>query len=392
LRKRYDASHEDYRTKEAAHILHILIKVDPNAPPPVDAAAKAKAEDLVKQLRAGADFAKLAKENSGDPSSSGNGGDMGFIERGLTVEPFENAAFSVPLNAISDPIRTKEYGYHIIKVLARRPEGYRPFEEVRPQLVAQVTDQLAKDHARDEITRISMALKEKKPKSPEQFTAMANDKVSSNDTLWFQKNDTIPGLGNNQVLSTWVFSGKEGDIGDIIGTQRGPAIPYLYGIRPAGISPLEDVKAKVEGDARMARARELARETLAKAMTEPTIDAIAAKVGLTASEASVTRNGSVAGLQGDISPVVDAAMSAQVGQTKGPIVVGDAAVAFQVLDLKKIDAADLAKNSAQYMEMLRQQEARSLRAALLRRLRKQSNVDFNTTLLTSKSSGSPSGV
>ncbi|HYM62198.1 MAG TPA: SurA N-terminal domain-containing protein, partial [Thermoanaerobaculia bacterium] len=219
LRKRYDASHEDYRTKEAAHILHILIKVDPNAPPPVDAAAKAKAEDLVKQLRAGADFAKLAKENSGDPSSSGNGGDMGFIERGLTVEPFENAAFSVPLNAISDPIRTKEYGYHIIKVLARRPEGYRPFEEVRPQLVAQVTDQLAKDHARDEITRISMALKEKKPKSPEQFTAMANDKVSSIDTLWFQENDTIPGLGNNQVLSTWVFSGKEGDIGDIIGTQ-----------------------------------------------------------------------------------------------------------------------------------------------------------------------------
>ncbi|HSU91630.1 MAG TPA: SurA N-terminal domain-containing protein, partial [Sporolactobacillaceae bacterium] len=85
LQKRYEATKNDFKRPESAHILHILIKVDPNAKPEQDAAAKAKAESLVKQLRAGADFGKLAKENSGDPSSSSKGGDMGFVDRGMTV-------------------------------------------------------------------------------------------------------------------------------------------------------------------------------------------------------------------------------------------------------------------------------------------------------------------
>src|SRR5712692_7896312 len=231
LRKRYEASKEDYKRPQSAHILHMLIKVDPNAKPEEDAAAKAKADSIVKQLRAGADFAKLAKENSGDPSSSSKGGDMGFVDQGMTVEPFDTAAFSIPLNTISDPIRTKEFGYHIIKVLKRRPAGYRSYEEVRPSLAAAIATQGAKDQARDEITRVAAQLKQRKPKTPQEFTALASGKVTSNDTQWFAKNDAVPGLGNNPALSTWAFSAKQDDIGDIIGTQRGQAIPYLYGVR-----------------------------------------------------------------------------------------------------------------------------------------------------------------
>src|SRR6185436_17072944 len=102
--------------------------------PAVDAAAKAKADNLVKQLRAGGDFAALAKANSDDPSSSTKGGDMEFVDQGTTVDPFDQAAFSIPLNQISDPIRSKEFGYHIIKVLERRPAGIRSFEDVKPML------------------------------------------------------------------------------------------------------------------------------------------------------------------------------------------------------------------------------------------------------------------
>jgi peptidyl-prolyl cis-trans isomerase D len=213
LRKRYDTSKEDYKRPESAHILHILIKVDPTAKPEQDAAAKAKADAIVKQLRAGGDFGKLAKENSGDPSSSSKGGDMGFVDRGMTVEPFDTAAFSVPLNTISDPIRSREFGYHIIKVLERKPAGYRSFEEVRPQLSAQMADQQAKEQARDEITKISARLKQSKPKSAAEFAALANERVSSNDTQWFGKTDPIPGIGNNPVLATWAFSAKQGDVG-----------------------------------------------------------------------------------------------------------------------------------------------------------------------------------
>ena len=65
---------------------------------------------------------------------------MGFVDRGATVDPFDQAAFSIPLNTISDPIRSKEFGYHIIKVLERKAAGYRSFEEVRPTLAAQLTE------------------------------------------------------------------------------------------------------------------------------------------------------------------------------------------------------------------------------------------------------------
>ncbi len=377
LRKRYEASKEDYKRPESAHILHILIKVDPNAQPADDAAAKTKAESIVKQLRAGADFAKLARENSGDPSSSGKGGDMGFVDRGMTVEPFDTAAFSIPLNTISDPIRSKEFGYHIIKVLERRPGGYRSFEEVRPTLAAQVADQMAKDQARDEITKISARLKQSKPKSPVEFTALANDKVSSNDTQWFSKSDALPGLGNNPALGTWAFSAKQGDVGEIVGTQRGPAIPYLYGTRPAGVSDLSEIRARVESDARAAQARELARQELAKALPALNIDEVAKKVGLAASETTVTRQGFVSGFSGDTSALVDAAMSSKVGEIKGPLVMPDGAVVLQVVEQKKVDPKAADENRAAYAEMLRQQEARSLRTVLLQRLRKESKIEIN---------------
>src|SRR5207244_8330185 len=138
--------------------------------------------------------------------------------------------------------RTKESGYHIIKVLARKPAGYRPFEEVRPMLSAQLADQQAKDQARDEITRISARLKQTKPKTAAEFAALANDKVSSNDTQWFTKSDAIPGIGNNPAVAQWTFSANQGDVGEIAGTQRGPAIPYLYAIRPAGITELNEIR------------------------------------------------------------------------------------------------------------------------------------------------------
>lgn len=382
LRKRYESSKEDYKQPEGAHILHILIKVEPTATPEQDAAAKAKAEDIVRQLRGGADFATLARNNSGDPSSAGQGGDMGFVNRGDTVEPFDNAAFTIPLNTISDPIRTKEFGYHIIKVVERRAAGYRSFDEVRAQLAAQAADQQAKDQAREEIARISTRLKDKKPKTVDEFASYANDKVSSNATQWFQKGDTVPGLGNNAPLATWAFGAKQGDVSDVIGTSRGPAIAYLAGVRPSGITALAEIRVKVESDARMAKAREVAKTTVANAMTgAPTLDAVAAKLGLSPTETTITRQGAVSGLAGDIGPLIDAALAAPVNTVQGPVITGDSAVVFQVLEQRKFNPAEFADKRQQYVDMLRSQEARTLRQSLLARLRKDANVTINQSVL-----------
>lgn len=381
MRKSYEASKEDYKQPESAHILHILIKVDPKATPAEDAVAKAKADAIVKQLRAGGDFAAAAKANSQDPSSASSGGDMGFVDRGRTVPEFDNAAFSIPLNTISDPIRTQQFGYHIIKVLERKPAGYRPYEEVKGQIGAKLSDEQAKQRARDAITAIAAKMRENKPKTPDEFTKAANDVVSSNDSLWFGKSDSLPGLGNNPAVGSWAFSANKGDVSDVIGTQRGPAIAYLYDIRQPGITAQKEIQAKVEGDARNARARELAKGELAKALPAANVDEAAKKLNLTPAETTVTRQGFISGFSGDTSALVDAAMSANIGELKGPIVLNEGAVVFQVTEQKKVDAKDVDQNKASYAEMLRQQEARSLRTVLLQRLRKSAKVDVNESLL-----------
>jgi peptidyl-prolyl cis-trans isomerase D len=385
LKKRYETSRESYRNPESAHVLHILIRVNPNSAPEVDAAAKAKAESFVQQIRAGADFATLAKQNSADPSSASKGGDMGWIQRGQMIPVFDESVYSIALNTVSDPIHSKEYGYHIIKVLERKPASYKSFEEVKAELAAQVAEQMAKDAAREEITRVAAQLRQNKPKTPDQFSKLANEKISSNDTQWFQKNDPIPPLGVNPALSAWAFSAKQGDVGEMLGTQKGIIVPYLFGTRPAGVTALAEIRDKVTQDAKMAKARDLAREALAKAIAgAATVDAVAAKVGLTASETSVNRQGYIGGISGDTSQLVNAALSAPIGQIKGPIAVGDGAVVFQVLQQKRVTDKELKDNEASYIDMLRSQQARSLRSVLLQRLRKDAKVDINEQVLQSR--------
>src|SRR4029079_12419775 len=135
-----------------------------------------------------------------------------------------------------------EYGYHIIKVLERRPAGYKTFDEVRQQLSSQMVDQRPNEQARDEIMRVAARLKDKKPKTDAEFSSFATDRVSSNDTQWFSKGEQIPGLGYNPQVVTWAFTAKEGDLSEVIGTPRGQLIAYVKGVRPAGVSPLADIR------------------------------------------------------------------------------------------------------------------------------------------------------
>src|SRR5205085_3605422 len=153
--------------------------------------------------------------------------------------------------------------------------------------------------ARDAITAIAARMREKKPKNVDEFTANANVAagVSSNDSQWFTKSDPLPGLGNNPAVGTWAFSAKQGDVSDVIGTQRGPAIAYMEGIRAAGVAPLEDIRERVTNDAKLQKARDLARQHLAAAIAgAPNVDAVAAKVGLTAADTTVNHQGYISGI------------------------------------------------------------------------------------------------
>ena len=129
LRAAYASSMDSFRSPERVKVRHILLMTQGKS----DAEKKTaltKAQDLLKQVKAGGDFADLAKKNSQDPGSAQNGGDLGFVVRGQTVPNFEKFVFSAKVNEISDLVTT-EYGYHIIQVLQKEAARVKPFEEDR---------------------------------------------------------------------------------------------------------------------------------------------------------------------------------------------------------------------------------------------------------------------
>jgi len=129
----YTKNPDQFKQPERVHASHILIGVPRDADAATKAQARAKADQVLKDVKAGKDFATLAKENSQDPGSAPNGGDLGFFQPGQMVGPFNDAAFSLAAGAVSDIVET-EFGFHIIKVAEKQPPRTVPLEEVKPQL------------------------------------------------------------------------------------------------------------------------------------------------------------------------------------------------------------------------------------------------------------------
>ena len=111
-----------------------MIKLSPTATPEEKVAAKAKIDGLLKQVKAGGDFAALAKENSDDPGSKVMGGDLGFFDRSTMVKEFADTAFAMKVGQISNVVET-QFGYHIIKVTDRKEGGLMPFGKAKADIV-----------------------------------------------------------------------------------------------------------------------------------------------------------------------------------------------------------------------------------------------------------------
>ncbi|MBQ0937647.1 SurA N-terminal domain-containing protein [Ideonella paludis] len=134
-----------YTTPEERRASHILIAADKDAKPEEKAAAKAKAESLLAEVRkAPGSFAEVAKKNSQDPGSAPNGGDLDYFGRNAMTKPFEDAAFALKVDEISNVVES-EFGYHIIRLTGRRGGDVKPFEAVKAEIVAEVTTQKAKE-------------------------------------------------------------------------------------------------------------------------------------------------------------------------------------------------------------------------------------------------------
>jgi peptidyl-prolyl cis-trans isomerase C len=128
----YEKNKRFYQEKEAVHAMHILIKLEKEATKEMEDEALKKVKEAQDSLAKGEDFIEVAKRYSEGPSAP-KGGDLGFFTRGQMVKPFEDKAFTMKPGETSEPVRTR-FGYHIIKVLERRDETQKPYEEVKDQI------------------------------------------------------------------------------------------------------------------------------------------------------------------------------------------------------------------------------------------------------------------
>ncbi len=129
----YQKNPDQFQQGESVRASHILISFPQNADAAAKLTAKTKAEAVLKEVKAGKDFAALAKEHSQDPGSAPNGGDLGFFQQGQMVPAFDQVAFKLSPGEISELVETN-FGYHIIKVAEKKAAGVIPLADVRPQV------------------------------------------------------------------------------------------------------------------------------------------------------------------------------------------------------------------------------------------------------------------
>ena len=129
----YAKNPDQFKQPERVRASHILIMVPKGADAAAKTQARTKADGILKDVKAGKDFAALAKEHSQDPGSAEKGGDLGFFQQGQMVGPFNDVAFKLAPGTVSDLVET-EFGFHIIKVAEKQAARSVPLEEVRPQL------------------------------------------------------------------------------------------------------------------------------------------------------------------------------------------------------------------------------------------------------------------
>ena len=142
----YDGNPQFFQQPEQVKTSHILIKVEPTADEAAKTEARKKIAEVQQKLKDGGDFATLAKEYSQGPSSV-KGGSLGYFRRGQMVKPFEDAAFSMKTNEVSDLVETR-FGYHIIKVNDKKPEQTLAYADVKDKIAQRLKqEKIEKDAA-----------------------------------------------------------------------------------------------------------------------------------------------------------------------------------------------------------------------------------------------------
>ena len=343
LLKVYNQNKDSFRVPERVHVRHILLKTT-DKPKEELPKIQARAEDLLKQIKGGADFAELAKKNSDDPGSASKGGDLNWIVRDQTVKAFEAAAFSLKPKELSGVIKT-EYGFHILQVLEKEEAHVKPFEEVKNQIAtelkrSQVFDTLQKtaDQAHDELA--------KHPQQAAEIAARFDLNLIHVDKV--AAGSPIPEIGNNAEFSDALLSLQKGGVTPVVqATGNKLMVAVVTDVIPEHPAELADVEGQIRerliaqksADLIIRRGQEVYDKVKA---ANGDLKAVAKQLGL---EVKTTQPFSQDGSADGIGPasMLQPAFDQPVGSVFGPVLMSDQRFICKVqsrtpADMSKLDA------------------------------------------------------
>jgi peptidyl-prolyl cis-trans isomerase D len=388
IQRAYSANQSAYRIPERVKIRHILIETPkPGADGKVDQKgvdeARARAQDVLKQIKATGDWAGLAKKYSGDPGSKDKGGELGWLNKGQTVAEFEKTAFSQNKGQISDPVQTS-FGFHIIQTEDKEDAHLKPLAEVKPEIEEAIKQEKIKGLMTQASTDAeAIAQKQGLDKAASKYGAQV---VSSNPIT---HSDALPGIGPQPQLMDAIFSANEKSGPQANQTPESTVVFEVTKIEPARTPSFDEIKDRVTTEFKNQRAADILRrkvqEMADRAHAEHDLAKAAKEAGATVKTSDlVSRTQQVPDI-GSMSGAASAAFTMKQGEISGPLNLGASQAVLQIVERQEPSTSDsdYAKQRDQLRERLASQKRQEILSLFVNdlntRLEKEGKVKINKT-------------
>jgi peptidyl-prolyl cis-trans isomerase D len=374
LQTYYDQHRDEFRAPEQVNVRQILIKTPlPGSDGKVDQKgvddARKKADDALKQLKAGAKFEDLAKKYSEDPSGK-NGGSVGWIKRGgFPVAEVDKAAFSLGKGGTSDVINAG-YAFVILRVEDKQDAHLKTLAEVKDQIGPIIKQQKAQQAADAAATAL---LAQARTGGLDKAAAAKSMQVAATDFI--SRTDSLPGIGNAPQFTEAVFNAAEKSPPDQVQVPQGFAIFELVAIKPPATPTFEEIRSRVETEFKNERSGTLltqkTHELSDRAKTDHDLKKAAKELGATMKTSDfVLPDGQVPDI-GSMSGAASVAFSLKPGEISGPVDSGNTGVVLAILEKQSPTDSDFATKKDQIRDTLVQTKQSELFGLFMANLRTQ---------------------
>jgi peptidyl-prolyl cis-trans isomerase D len=374
----YQENREEFKEPEEACASHVLVKVKatPEASEghPDDEARKI-AESLLSAVKAGGDFAAVARKSSEDKGSAAAGGDLGCFGRGQMLPPFENAAFSLAPGEVSGLVRT-DFGYHIIKLASRKEESYPALAQLKDRIRQTLMAQRTRLLGEEKVTAVTAALR--RGKGLEE--AGREQGLAVKKSAAFARGDAVPAPLSSPALAARVFELKAGQVEpEPFGVGGGYAFIALAEVQPPRVPELKEIQARVKADLAEEKALQAARAKAVELRTRAEklgLEKAASALGLVRKETpGLVGRGQPLGDLGTGAGLEEAAFALPQGALSDPVRTTAGYAVLRILEKKPFDAAAYEGQKASILAGLKDQRRQQLFRAYLSQARQRYTVE-----------------